>query len=75
MKRKRDSMEKIHIRDDYITLGQLLKLAGFVGSGNEAKFVIQEGYVLVNNEVETRRGKKLRVGDVVEFNDQIVVID
>ena len=56
---------EIRIKDEYIKLGQALKLASLVGSGVEAKFVIEEGSVLVNGEVETRRGKKLRDGDVV----------
>lgn len=67
-------METIRIKDEYITLGQLLKLAGMVGSGVDAKMVIQDGYVYVNGEVETRRGKKLRSGDQVEFNGKKVVI-
>ena len=48
------------------TLGQALKVANVVGSGGEAKVVIQAGEVLVNGEVETRRGRRLRSGDVVE---------
>ncbi len=53
-----------------ITLGQALKAADVVGSGGEAKLVVQGGDVLVNGEVETRRGRKLRVGDVVEVGDE-----
>ena len=49
-----------------ITLGQALKAANLVGSGGEAKDVIQEGRVLVNGEVETRRGRRLKEGDVIE---------
>lgn len=60
-------MEKITIRDDYIKLGQAMKLAGLVDSGVEAKIVIQDGQVRVNGQVETQRGKKLVVGDQVEF--------
>ncbi|MCR5202264.1 MAG: RNA-binding S4 domain-containing protein [Lachnospiraceae bacterium] len=61
-------MEKIVIKDEFIKLGQALKLAGLVSSGVEAKIVITEGEVLVNNEVETRRGKKLYEGDTFTFN-------
>ena len=61
---------EIRIKDEYIKLGQALKLASLVGSGVEAKFVIEEGSVLVNGEVETRRGKKLRDGDVVSFQGE-----
>ena len=69
-------MESIKIKDEFIKLGQLLKLAGFCDSGVDAKFVIQEGLVKVNGEVETQRGKKLYNGDIVEFeNKQIKVVN
>lgn len=60
-------MEEIRIRDEYIRLGQAMKLAGLVGSGVEAKMVIQDGLVLVNGEVDERRGRKLHPGDEIEF--------
>lgn len=60
-------MEKIIIDTEYIKLDALLKFAAAVGTGGEAKYVIAEGMVKVNNEVCTMRGKKLRAGDVVEF--------
>jgi ribosome-associated protein len=50
-----------------MTLGQTLKAADLVGSGGEAKLLIQEGAVLVNGEAETRRGRRLQGGDVVEL--------
>ena len=53
-----------------ITLGQVLKTANLVGSGGEAKVLVQAGEVRVNGEVETRRGRKLREGDVVEVGDE-----
>ncbi len=53
-----------------ITLGQALKAANLVGSGGEAKVLIQIGEVRVNGKVETRRGLKLREGDVVEVGDE-----
>jgi ribosome-associated protein len=53
-----------------ITLSQALKVANVVGSGGEAKVLIQTGEVRVNGEVETRRGLKLREGDVVEVGDE-----
>lgn len=53
-----------------ITLGQALKAADLVGSGGEAKLLIQSGEVRVNGEVEIRRGRKLRPGDVVEVGDE-----
>jgi ribosome-associated protein len=52
------------------TLGQALKAASLVGSGGEAKVLIQAGEVQVNGEVETRRGRKLEEGDVVEVGDE-----
>ena len=60
-------MEIIKLRDDYIKLGQAIKAANLVGSGVEAKFVIQDGLVKVNGQVELQRGKKLVDGDIVEF--------
>ncbi|PLS85798.1 MAG: RNA-binding protein [Actinobacteria bacterium] len=53
-----------------ITLGQALKAANVVGTGGEAKVLIQHGEVLVNGEVETRRGRKLGAGDVVEVGEE-----
>ncbi len=56
-------MEKIEIKDEYIKLGQALKLSGEVSSGLEAKLLIQNGEVSVNGETENRRGRKLYSGD------------
>lgn len=61
-------MENVKIRDEFIKLGQALKLAGLVESGVDAKFVVQDGLVKVNGQVETQRGKKLVAGDIVEYN-------
>ena len=61
-------MEIIKLRDDYIKLGQAIKAANLVGSGVEAKFVIQDGLVKVNGQVELQRGKKLYDGDIVSFD-------
>ncbi|WP_027437905.1 RNA-binding S4 domain-containing protein [Lachnospira multipara] len=63
-------MESIQIKDEFIKLGQALKLAGLVESGVEAKIVIQDGQVTLNGNVETQRGKKIYDGDVVEYNGQ-----
>ena len=68
-------MEVIYLRDEFIKLGQALKAAGLVDSGVEAKEVIQEGLVLVNGEVDTRRGRKLYEGDVVSFENQTIKIE
>ena len=51
------------------TLGRALKAAGLVGTGGEAKVLIQAGEVSVNGEVETRRGRRLEESDVVEVGD------
>lgn len=61
-------MQDITISDEYIRLGQALKLSGFAESGVDAKVRIENGDVTVNGEVETRRGKKLRNGDVVAMD-------
>ena len=63
-------MEKVIIRDDFIKLGQAMKLAGMVGSGVDAKMLIQDGQVQVGGEVCTMRGKKIRPGDDVCFEGE-----
>lgn len=67
-------MECITIRDEFIKLGQALKLAGLVESGVDAKFVIQDGLVKVNGKVETQRGKKLVKGDTFTFENVTVTV-
>ena len=69
-------MITVNIREDeeFIKLGQALKKASLVGSGVEAKFVIQDGLVELNGEVEVQRGKKLYDGDIVSFNGETIKI-
>ena len=67
--------QEIFIRDDFIKLGQALKLSGLADSGVEAKDLIMEGLVKVNGETETRRGKKCVPGDVISLNDEEVIIE
>lgn len=67
-------MEIITIRDEFIKLGQAMKLAGMVGSGVDAKMVIQDGLVMVNGVVEERRGRKLYSGDIISYNGESVQI-
>lgn len=67
-------MEYITIKDEFIKLGQALKLAGLVESGVEAKIVVQDGEVMVNGEVDDRRGRKLYPGDVFEFEGKKVEV-
>ena len=63
------------LKDEYIKLGQLLKATGLVGSGVDAKIVVQEGLVKVNGKVCYMRGKKIVSGDIVEFeNEKIEVV-
>ena len=68
-------MEIIKLREDYIKLGQAIKAANLVGSGVEAKFVIQDGLVKVNGQVEMQRGKKLVDGDIIEFEGYTIKIE
>lgn len=69
-------MTEIQIReeDEFIKLGQALKKAGLVDSGAEAKEVILDGLVKVNDRVEQQRGKKLHDGDVISYNGKTVKV-
>ena len=69
------NLQTIQLREDYIKLGQALKAAGLVESGVEAKEVIQQGLVMVDGEIETRRGRKLYDGAVVQFDDMTIHIE
>ena len=68
-------MEIITIQTEYIKLDALLKYAALVPSGGEAKTVVAAGEVRINGEVCTMRGKKLRPGDVVEYDSQRILIE
>lgn len=68
-------MEKIKINTDFIKLDSLLKFAALVGTGGEAKYVITEGFVSVNGEVCTMRGRKIYPGDRVEFAENELEIE
>ena len=61
-------MQEICIRDEFIKLGQALKLGGVVEDGVEAKYVIADGLVKVNGEVDVRRGRKVYEGDVISYD-------
>ena len=63
-------MKEVKIKTEYITLGQLIKYLSLVGSGGEVKFFIMESQILLNEEPENRRGKKIYPNDVVEINNQ-----
>ena len=66
--------KQIKITTDFIRLDSLMKLAGMIGTGGQAKMVILDGLVKVNDEICTMRGKKLRNGDIVEFENERVCI-
>ncbi len=68
-------MESITLREEFIKLGQALKAAGLVESGVEAKLVIQNGEVKVNEKVEYQRGKKLYGGEKISFREQEITIN
>lgn len=68
---KGNNMNKVYINTEFIKLQQALKLANVVGQGSDAKMLIQDGLVKVNGEVCTMRGKKLKGGEIINFNDEI----
>ena len=68
-------VEKIAIDSDFIRLQDLLKLSGVCATGGMAKVVIQNGEVLVNGEICTMRGKKLRSGDRAQFDNTEIIVE
>ena len=60
--------------DEFIRLDQLLKAADLVSTGGEAKIRIQEGEIMVDGEVEIRRGRKIRAGMRVQLEDEIILV-
>lgn len=75
VKKLSGSPRKIFIETEFIRLEALLKLADAVPSGGIAKMIIQDGEVMVNGEICTMRGKKLRPGDKVQFQGQEFVVE
>ncbi len=67
-------MRAVTIRDDSIRLGQFLKLAGMVDSGSEAKLLLEDGQVRVNDVIETRRGRRLRIGDEIAVPGDVAMV-
>lgn len=67
-------MLEIKIRDEFIKLGQALKLAGVVEDGVEAKYVITDGLVKVNGDVDERRGRKVYEGDIISYNGKEIKV-
>ena len=72
--RKKQMTETIWIKQEPIELFKVLKIANWVGGGGEAKFVISEGLVKLNGEIETRKAKKVYDGDVVSFEEASVIV-
>lgn len=68
-------MNKISINTDYIKLDSAMKLAGAVAMGSEAKYLILDGKVLVNGEIELRRGRKLYKGDSFSLDNKTYEIE
>lgn len=68
------SVEKIYIEEDYIKLDSLLKFGGIAETGGQAKLLVQDGLVTLNGEVCTQRGKKIKDGDRVQFEDKILEV-
>ena len=69
-----DKQTEIKITTEYITLGQFLKYVGLIDEGWQAKIYLQDVEVLVDGEVETRRGRKLRGGEIVEAEGKRFVV-
>lgn len=69
-------LKELKLKEEYIKLDQLLKFVDIADSGGHAKIMILNGDVKVNNEIATQRGKKIRVGDIVEVGEvKIKVIE
>lgn len=67
-------MRDVEITTEPVELYKILKFEGMASSGGEAKQVIENGLVVVNGEVETRKRKKIVSGDIIEFNDDKICI-
>lgn len=67
-------MNKIMIRTEYIKLGQLLKLAGIISNGSDAKIFLEGNEVLVNSTIENRRGRKIYPDFIVEVNNTVIKV-
>ena len=68
-------MKEVILTTEPVELYKILKFEGVVSSGGEAKFVIDDGQVLVNGEVETRKRKKIVSGDIIEFSgEQLIMV-
>lgn len=69
-----NNMETIKINEEFIRLDNLMKFSGLCNSGGRAKFLIQNGEVKLNGEVCTMRGKKIRPGDKIEYQNRMIEV-
>lgn len=67
-------METIKIETEYITLAQFLKIVGLIDTGGQAKYFLLDNKLLLNNELESRRGKKVYSGDVIKIGKEEFII-
>ena len=67
-------METITINEEFIRLDNLMKFSGMCNSGGRAKYLIQNGEVKLNGEICTMRGKKLRPGDTIEYQNRTITV-
>jgi ribosome-associated protein len=67
-------MDEVEIREEPIALYKLLKLGNLVASGGEAKYIVDQGLVTVNGAVETKKGKKIFSGDIIEFQGERIQV-
>ena len=67
-------METIKIETEYITLAQFLKIVGLIDTGGQAKYFLLENKLLLNNELESRRGKKVYQGDIIKIGKEEFII-
>ena len=67
-------MEIIKINEEFIRLDNLMKFSGLCNSGGRAKFLIQNGEVKLNGEICTMRGKKIRPGDKIEYQNRMIEV-
>ena len=74
MKVKVNGVRSVKITGEYIKLDALLKFASIASTGGEAKMLIRDGEVAVNKEVCTQRGKKIKPGTVIRYNDDVILV-
>lgn len=66
---------KLRKDEDFITLGVMLKMAGLISTGGQAKFFLMDNDVFINNEIDVRRGRKLYRGDIIAVGNELFLIE